>query len=151
MRFSTRSIATTLAVLLAFTLQSLASPGVAQAQYHSRSDEIPGGANLTPILIIGGLVVGGLVVYKIAKSKSDKRASGPTIPPPIPVQQNDIESEEEPATPNEDAGEKQDPSAEDTRLRPQVGVDARGSRHFLDGRSLALSDITFRVGLSIGI
>jgi hypothetical protein len=139
MRLNSRSSWIALAVALTFLVQATGAPGVAVAGYVDRSDELPGtDNNVAPYLVVGGLVVAGFVVYKLATKKSG----------------GDKDAGKTPAEP-EATGEAQDDATDQASstgggLKLLMGVDPDVSRGRTDGGNWGLSDVEFKVGLSLG-
>jgi hypothetical protein len=58
-------------LLVAFIMSFFVVPSVAEAKWRSNA-EVPEGTNLTPYLVVGGILIAGVVIYAIVKHNSNK-------------------------------------------------------------------------------
>jgi len=144
----------TVALLLAvFAVSVLFSASPAEAQYHSKSDELPGLVDLTPLLIVGGVLVGGMIIYSIAKHNS-KDAGEETMLSPQTAE--DSESEDS-ATDGAEADTETDEAtallvAPEQESRLGIFFDVKDDRTLYGSKKPALdfSDLTVTAGITIG-
>jgi hypothetical protein len=69
MKKLTSKLTLVVCVLMALVFQLAVSPAPASARWHA--DPPPEGTDLTPYLVVGGLVVAGAVVYAVVHKSSD--------------------------------------------------------------------------------
>jgi hypothetical protein len=144
---------TGLAVLAVFVFATLFTPATAEAKYRDNSDQLPGmdGPNPTPYIIAGGALIGGFVLYKVFshKSDNDKKVQGPTDFS-APADGGDKLESDADATQDPDGAELSFENDQESRVKLYLDVTSDDNGSDDRGPAMDFSDLTVKVGLSLG-
>ena len=155
-----KTMAVTLAAVFAGTI--ILTPTPASAKWHDQSGELPGFADLTPVLVIGGVLVAGSVVLLIHKHHSKANAANPktkdkpdekkadsvtnsAVAPYAPHQRPAVE----PQAPDTTAVTPVVPE-KDSRLNLYIGLTNDRALYHSDAPAMDFSDYTVRAGVTFG-
>lgn len=148
----------TIALLIAiFAVSVLFAPSTAEAKYVDKSGDLPGFANITPVLIVGGVLIAGTVAYMIFKPKSDDAGVAPKGLP-ADGDASVAEEKETTSTDSDDAAEIETEEAtislqgatEQSRLGMFLNITDDRPMYDASKKTLDFSDMTVRAGITIG-
>lgn len=134
-----------------FALGSVLSPTPAAARWHDNS---PKGTDLTPVLVVGGVVAAACVVYAIVKHNGKDRANKLEVITPAATQSPKSEKSDtttvqtapvETKLKSSDLQEKKN----DTKLRFFFDAAPGESNGSESNRQLDLSNVTLKTGLTL--
>ena len=142
-----------LLVLTVFAFTMFLTPAETKAAYHDHSDELPGmDFNLTPYLVVGGVLIGAALIYRLAKHSSDKTPQQPEIIEDAKAADDEKEVEDESKAETND--ENEDLSLTDygdltkSKVNMYFDIDPHGS-YGSESSALDFSNMTVKVGFKV--
>ena len=141
------------ALLAVLVLVWVLAPGSASAGWKSHRDELPGKESIkTELMILGGVAVAG-ALYLIIKSASHSNDGESTLAPSPAAEKGT--SEVEPTEAGEEPNAEPETIVPGSRRHSQgvglyLGIDDDAPGFSMEDKARDFSDVTLRVGLTIG-